>query len=160
MTNHLKTWINSTKFLIVHRKNLVPTQNWISIDGLRNITSKESPNMRFNEYFLSGEPIKVEENNGLYYIIDGHHRYYRGLVNGYNYFLTENNNMYNPVGTKFITNFDVYKSRKMETKTYIPIDEYTTDDEEEYLTKLINCMKNIYNVNIILKRFVSINSKL
>lgn len=136
ISDFLKKYYNSVKFILVHKSNIIPCQDWISLDSLKPISEIDKKtneaNTMFHEYYLNEGPIKVQERNGKYWIIDGHHRYYRGINTGYNYFLVENSMFYNPCSDNDNGNklYNVYKERYNETKYYKKVDLFDNQSEE------------------------------
>ncbi len=138
LSEFLKKYYNSAKFILVHKTNLLLFQDWISLDSLElktDLDTKCNPNTMFDEYYLSEEPIKVQEQNGKYCVIDGHHRIYRGLFLGYNYFLTENSVFYKPCTENTLNQdshiFKVYRQRPQDHKKYSKIDIFDSKSEEK-----------------------------
>ena len=81
--DYMISYVNSTRFQVIFYKKLFITQRWINMSQLytkkTDKVPNKVPNIQFNEYFLEDRPILASEFEGSYWIVDGHHRYYRGL---------------------------------------------------------------------------------
>lgn len=162
-------YINSVKFSLVHINNLIPVQSWISLDALKEKEKlkvfpdmyKKNPGTQFNEYFLEITPIKVSEIEGKYYIIDGHHRFYRGLLNNYKYFLVEHiGSLYKPCNNQMPLTIDVFLTRPendYDLKNYRKVKKFCSNykEEEELLKDLIKKLSKTTPYSIFFNRYVS-----
>jgi len=130
--DYLTTYINSTKFQIIHTNNVVMVQRWMYLNGLKYTPKDSTPGNRFNEYFLdTNSPIKVVERESKYWIIDGHHRYVRGLLMGYKYFLVEVSNVYNPCETTEVNEISFTETRPSNEHTNrIEVSSFNMENEE------------------------------
>lgn len=142
--NYMFKYTNVTSFHLVYYKNIISCQNWVYLLGLENNKNYNNVNTQFNEYFLEDGPIKVVHSEGKYWVIDGHHRYFRGLINGYQYFLVEQNNFYRPPCENIPKKIDVFITRPKndyELKDYIKVDKYIG-----IYSKLFIDFKNVYKI--------------
>jgi hypothetical protein len=155
---HMLIYNNTTKFLLVHYTNIIITQNWVCVKGLKIRPSEkkahEKSMTQFCEYFLSESPIKAVEKDGFYWIVDGHHRFYRGRMLGHKYFLIENNHLYRPCnGFNRTTQIDILKNGRPESNEPCgprgPVDKFSKDHE-----KIISQFMNIIDPDISIQRFV------
>ena len=114
---YLTKYINYTRFELLHYSNIIPNQKWVCLDGLEIRTQQQNVGDRFNEYFLdTNSPLKIIEYDGKSWLIDGHHRFYRGLIQGYNYFLVERSHVYRPCNLQRSTKVQVFNKRPLDTE--------------------------------------------
>lgn len=146
---YLTSYNNRTNFLLVHKNNFVMNQKWIHIEGLKiNTANLQNVGNRFSEYFLeTNSPIKAAEWNGKYWIIDGHHRFLRGLIMNYNYFLIECNDMYHPCNLEETSSLNVFDKRYpdviINNESNITQINQFSEDLEEILSKFTEIFPNI-----------------
>ena len=88
-------------------------------------------NGEHNEYFLEYEPIKVTHDH---YIVDGHQRYVKGRLLGYNYFLCEewSTDYSSTQKTKPIIVYDDLKNGRIDDDAYEVGSHLDSDTESKY----------------------------
>ncbi len=161
--NYMFKYTNVTSFHLVYYKNMISCQNWVYLLGLENKKNYGNSNTQFNEYFLDEGPIKVVYSEGKYWIVDGHHRYFRGIMNGYKYFLVEQNNFYRPPCDDIPKQIDVFITRPKndyDVKDYIKVPKYNG-----IYFSLFNDFKNVYNIvfpdnKVVFNTYFQKNSKI
>jgi hypothetical protein len=148
---------HDTTFELVHYRDVVLTQEWATLDGLKTKQiemdkNKEIPvNNEFNEYFLGHQPIRAKkDDNNKYWIIDGNHRFYRGLLQGYNYFLLEvHRKRYRPVSRQAFKCLNIVHSRNKDTIN--PTD--LTNEDLNIVKKLHSTFINVCNMSNSTKQY-------
>lgn len=140
--NYLKCkYVPYTKFKLVHKDDFIITQDWVYLDGLKDKKEHLNVNNQFNEYYLEGEPIKtLEDINNKYWLVDGHHRYFRGILNGYEYFLVENSN----TRDKEIKCLNVYTERPKDNDKLKKADKKKINLFEKLQEKIMRLQKMIF----------------
>jgi len=89
-------------FRIVHHSSLVPTRETVSLEKLRNNVNE------CNFYYNEKKIIKTNYYNGKFFILNGHHSFYRGRLCGCDYFLIENKSEQNNLNS--VQTLKVYES--------------------------------------------------
>jgi hypothetical protein len=154
--DYITSYNNRTKFLLVHKDNLIFNQKWVYLEGL--VINRDHGTIgRFNEYFLdANSPIKAAEWNGKYWIIDGHHRVHRGLMLGYKHFLVECNDMYRPCSFERSTSIKIFEKRYPDLlindiNNFVEVPRFFSDEQEILVHKFTEIYPDINIVRYISK---------
>jgi hypothetical protein len=140
-------YINGVKFMLVYYKNFVLSQSMVYLEELKktDISKNSKSNSQYEEYYLHEKPIKVSEYNGQYWIVDGYHRFYKGLLLGYKYFLVENYFGWNPSSFENIQEFNIYEKRPEDNVKFIEVDKFSNDDEN-IIKQFISMSKDKFGI--------------
>lgn len=154
LCEYMTKYINNVNFELVHKNNIIICQKWMCLSGLDSSSvteehtkkSTNNPNTQFNEYFLENSPIKTLKINNKYWIVDGHHRFFRGFFAGYNYFLVENISGYRPCTNTSTTRLDIFRKRPhddYDLNNYQKVFSFHETDKEQIIEKIITAFPNI-----------------
>jgi hypothetical protein len=156
--------IHNSKFNLFHYTQFMITQPHVYFNALNDYSleiseenNKPTSKRDSSSFFLeNNKPIKTVEYNGHYWIADGYHTLFRGLLSNYDYFLTEVNMMYCPAWKKGPTKYlDLYMDRYNENKSYKRVEKINfctqpnpVKDCDKLLDKFINLCETKLDIHV------------